>query len=225
MATDGRPGTEKTAFVYEMDDPSFLVRHLPSSPSTSLHLPTCACRYDMDDSSFRGMTVQLGEYHPKDDAVPLDISVEHAYEGAYPRVYLFQRFEHSWHEDVIKFYMMPAAMPLLLAFIDNYNTQVSISSTLIVADIALLFVNVSPTLTFNEQATIFNLIVLVVNTISNYFLEEHEGLRVVDFTGACFSMLGTALLGWYQYRVASQHSDRVSEALTEKNLSAISDLV
>ena len=37
--------------------------------------------------------------------------------------------------------------------------------------------------------------------------------------------VGTALLGRYQLRIASRHSERVSEALSAKNLSAISDLV
>ena len=126
--------------------------------------------------------------------------------------------------------MLPAALPMLLVFTEDFETRVSVAATLTVADVALLFVNKAPTLTFNEQATIMNLVLLLATSMLNYFCAHylhmpHELISEVTLIAALFCLCATFALGWYQYGIAARHSQRVADALRHKDLTAISDLV
>merc|ERR1712232_1368064 len=47
----------------------------------------------------------------------LDIAFKHEYEGQYPRLYVFQRYEHVWLSHYLQFYVVPWLMNIMLVLV------------------------------------------------------------------------------------------------------------
>lgn len=210
LATDGRPGTEYTTLTFHDSDSSFV--------------------------AFRK---NIRDYFPIDDPVPLDVAMSHEYKErsgpTYPRVYVFQRFRHRWLEDLMKFYILPACLPVLLFFSaqdsgsDSIIETIALASGLILADIALLFVNNSPDLTFSEQSLIFNLSYIIVGSVVSSFIggssigTQYYKLSIIIFV--LLSLPISMLLAWIQNRMALKKNEELVKYLNERNFDYLKDLV
>lgn len=210
MATDGRPGTEYITM-----------------------------KFDDSDSSFVAFRKAIRDYIPLDDPVALDVDMSHEYKEAtgptYPRVYLFQRLKHRSFADFIKFYVLPSLLPLLLFFTagdgskDNIIETIALSSGLILADVALLFVNNSPTLTCNEQSLIFNLAYLIIGSIASSIIGDSsvrgETYRATMIIFVSLSLPLSLLLAMFHKAKAKRDNQKLVESLKARNFDYMKDLV
>ena len=232
VATDGRPGTEKTKLIF-----------------------------DLKDNSFDGLKSSLGEYTPAGETEHLDFR-RSLPEGAYPRIYVFQRFEHRWFESFLEFYFTSYLLNILMclvyagyeddaqagmlidasgnnltawwtptsAFVDT-NSAVSVSATFILADVALLFVaggssrTMGASFTLSEKVVVHNLVLqlfLAVWICKGYLL----GIPVW-FTTTLSIVVPTALnlaLWTRQYRNAGLKNARVGTLIRQLDFKALNGL-
>jgi len=210
IATDRRPGTELIRLIF-----------------------------DDEDSSYESFSRWIRDYFPTGSPVPIDITMSNnmnkmtSDNHIYPRAYIFQRFSHNSYESVAKFYILPAIMPVLLFFPsaedkDNLVEILSLASALVLADVALLFVNKSPTMTFNEQSLLFQLCWLIIaSLISAYFLKNDlsEDSR---YSMASFIFLGIILTVVFVYvhsKFARKYYNAFAKNLEEENFDAICNLL
>mmetsp|Transcript_16726 Transcript_16726/g.31694 ORF Transcript_16726/g.31694 Transcript_16726/m.31694 type:complete len:407 (-) Transcript_16726:89-1309(-) len=210
IATDGRPGTEYLTL-----------------------------KFHDDDSSFVAFRKQVRDYVAVDDPVALDVDMSHEYNESsgptYPRVYLFQRFRHRSLEDFLKFYLLPSCLPILLIFSaqdngsDSIIETVALSSGLILSDIALLFVNDSPDLTFSEQSLIFNLAYLIFGSIFSSIIGDtnsiSEKYRFSVIVVVTLSMPLSMLLAMYHRYIAEKDNKAIVNYLKKQNFDKLKDLV
>lgn len=214
IATDGRPGTESIKMFFHESDSSFV--------------------------AFRK---QIRDYVPIGDPIPLDIAMSHEYKNgggpSYPRVYLVQRFRHQPFEDVVKFYTLPSLLPLLLFFTakdgagsyDSTVETIALSSGLILADVALLFVNKSPTMTFSEQSLLFNLAYLILGTVSCSAISMSQVESLSHVYNVCLyvfislSVVLAGLMAIVHRAIATRSNDAIAKYLNERNFDLLNDLV
>lgn len=192
LATDGRPGTEQTRFVF-----------------------------DRADSGFNGFSKPIGGYNPIDseptiNSINIQFSEGEEQSGVYPRVYVSMRYGKPIFTNVLKFYMIPAAIFVLLV-IDRVEGAdlLGISSTLILADIALLFVTSDNVMTFQEQAVIINIVMLLVATL----VLRLVSFDLVDFGVVAFSMVGAnvavnVIVCLVQFFMARKEQKRVHDLVS-----------
>lgn len=184
--------------------------------------------FDHNDSGFNGFSKPIAGYKPIDDqptinSIDLKVAEGEDDNGVYPRMYISMRYGRPVFTNVLKFYMIPAAIFVLLVIEKVEGADLlGISSTLILADIALLFVTSDVVMTFQEQAVILNIVMLLVATMI---------LQFVDFENTDFSVVAIAMVAvnlglnfaifLLQFLVARKEQKRVHALVTSDDFAKV----
>ena len=143
MTSDGRPGTESIRFVY-----------------------------DEEDTSFKGAEVPVGAFYPVDKKVLINhLTNIEVGTTSWDRLYLSTRFRRYMMQDLIKYYLVPTLVFVFVVvqpFADKADL-ISVASTLVLANIALLFVASSHVLTYREYAVLTQIICISVAAVTLSF--------------------------------------------------------
>jgi hypothetical protein len=185
LATTGQPGTEYIDFIF-----------------------------DKEDSNFQGYNVIGGGYYPILDE-PIINNVFILYDQLkirYSRLYLILSYKHNWISDVVKYYIIPNTLMLLLVIVEIHsNTElISIASTLILADIALLFtIPTRSYISFMEYSLIIH---ILFKLLSTYILLEFNTKIIRIFLG-CLSILTGCITFTYQYSKAFLKNKKILKGI------------
>jgi len=163
---------------------------------------------DTDDSNFQGYRTIGGSYKPlwndiKDNVIVKKVSVKYdeITDVTYPRIYVILPFKHEWRSDVVKYYAIPCVMYMLLIFIKitEKNDLIGISSSLVLANIALLFtMEKASVITFKEQIVIVQIFYILGSTLILLSLTLNTLItRIV--LGSCNFMTTCICFGTHYY--------------------------
>lgn len=152
LCTTGQPGTENIVFVY-----------------------------DSPDSNFQGYNVIGSGYYPIFKK-PKISSITIKYDKLniqYSRLYFILSYQHNWIADVVKYYIIPTILMLLLVIVEikDKQQQISIASTLVLADIALLFtIPTRSYISFMEYSIIINILFMLTSTylLLEFHTKQHR---------------------------------------------------
>jgi len=147
--------------------------------------------YMAEESSFQGMQQPVGGYVPVKDAItgavqPV-INKKHKMNidgQQWDRLYVSVRFQKDYRQDLLQFYIVPF-LTFIYIPIRNFegpDDLLAVSSTLVIANVALLIVTQHKVFSFSEMAVIIQIILLLCATIiltlnSNYGAPGMDNLQ------------------------------------------------
>lgn len=139
--------------------------------------------YDKEESDFSGFKHSIQGYHPI--SPDPHIHSGHSYSNAaitWDRLYISFPFQKKKSEDIIKYYIVPflSYYYMVIAPIQEVEELLAISSTLVIANVALLLTAGNYVFTLYEQAILIQIVVLVVSTlILAYFTDSPWNIQFV----------------------------------------------
>mmetsp|Transcript_53017 Transcript_53017/g.158675 ORF Transcript_53017/g.158675 Transcript_53017/m.158675 type:complete len:218 (-) Transcript_53017:96-749(-) len=188
--------------------------------------------YHEEDSCFIGFSKRLkGGYSPRDSlgypknkrdckAEVIVYKYLPSHTNAYPRLYISKCYKSHPAESIIKFYLIPALIFIILVTDRMAGPDLlSISSSLILADIALLFCITSckNTVSHQEQAVIVNTVLLIGCTMLLHISNNRAGdnpAAGLSFRALAVGMIGlnvatNAVMIVCHYKTATYAQDRI----------------
>jgi len=203
-------------------------------------LITCNCQpgschvywnYMKDESSFHGMQQMVGGYIPvknEEGIVEPMINKKHKMNidgQQWDRLYVSVRFKKDWTQDVIQFYVVPF---LTFCYIPIRNFEsaddlLAVSSTLVIANVALLIVTQHKVFSFSEMSIIIQIILLLVSTILLALYSNYGDADLTPLQRALLLIDGIAFVVTLSahYLVARHRNLAIFEAVTTGNFDVI----
>ena len=204
MTSDGRPGTESIRFVY-----------------------------DETETSFKGAEVPVGAFYPVDKKVLINhLTNVKVGSATWDRLYLSTRFRRYMLQDMIKYYLVPTLVFVFVVvqpFADTADL-ISVAATLVLANIALLFVASSHVLTYKEYAVLTQIICISAAAVTLSF--EDAVVSVTSQAGIGNLQIGLLVtdilieLGMiiYQFARARASNNIALEAIKRNDFAVIDSL-
>jgi len=174
--------------------------------------------YNEAESDFSGMKHPINGFYPftneSGEVVPI-INQSHGYsnsETTWDRLYISVSFQKSALEQIITFYIVPYLLfnYMIIKPINNdVESLLGISSTLVIANVALLIVTSNNVFTFYEQAVLIQILTLIVATLIMGFVEteEHSNTLQIVLGFANFGIL--VILFVCHYMIAWHENKRI----------------
>ena len=124
--------------------------------------------FDKHESDFSGFKHPIQGYYPITRNP--NIHSGHSYSNAaitWDRLYVSFPFKKKKAEDIIKYYVVPflSYYYMVIARIDAVEDLLAISSTLVIANVALLLTASNYVFTLSEQAILIQVVILVISTL------------------------------------------------------------
>ena len=194
--------------------------------------------YKPEESDFSGMSHTVGGYHPiktlsrtytqtnilkngdlideyKEELKVLPtINNKHSYANAditWDRLYISVAFRKSSFDDIITFYIIPYLLynyMVIRSFEDNTEALLSVSSTLVIANVALLIVRQNNVFAYYEQSVLIQILVLIATTL---VLSYYEFTVILQQGLLLFNLLVFVITSSYHYISASRLNQRVTD--------------
>ena len=183
---------------------------------------------DVHDTNFQGYRTIGGSYKPlwndiENNVIVKKVSVEYdeITNVTYPRIYVILPFKHEWKSDVVKYYAIPCVMFVLLIFTEiSDHDLISISSSLVLANIALLFtMEKASVITFKEQIVIFQIFYILVSTL--ILLSPTLNTLVTRIVLGSCNFFMTCLTFGAHYYCSRRASERVRRELDNNDFSSL----
>lgn len=144
--------------------------------------------YNEAESDCSGMKKTISGYIPekneKGEIKPV-INNNHNYSNSnteWDRLYISVSYNRKNLEDVVTFYIIPFLLynyMIIKPIQSNPEALLGVSSTLVIANVALLIVYQNDVFTYYEQAVIIQIIVLISSTLILAFFDFEKNIRVV----------------------------------------------
>jgi len=139
---------------------------------------------------------------------------------SWDRIYVAASFKRQDSEDLITYYLAPFLLfnYMIIRPIHETDILLSISSTLVIANVALLIVKQNNCFTYCEKSVLTEIIALVLVTFVLAYVDQHKNLSII----ICISNF--ALMGFtfaFHYCWASQANLATHKNVMEGNFSTI----
>lgn len=139
--------------------------------------------YDKEESDFSGFKHPIQGYYPISREP--HIHSGHTYSNAaitWDRLYVSFPFQKKKGEDIIKYYVVPflSYYYMVIAPIEAVEELLAVSSTLVIANVALLLTAGNYVFTLYEQAILIQIVVLLVSTLTlAYFTDSTWNIQLL----------------------------------------------
>jgi hypothetical protein len=180
--------------------------------------------YQEDESDYSGLKQPIQGHYPSNlDAkgnVVARINSQHSYgsnDTSWDRLYVSIRFKSYKAQPILQYYVVPTLLFMYLVIhpFEESDNLLGVSSTLVLANVALLIIDGNNVFNYYEQAVLVQIVMIIIGTIVLLLIGERKSgvtiicLTAVDFAVSCI----TVLLHWY---TAKKRNGEINDAI-EKN--------
>ena len=185
--------------------------------------------YNEVESDFSGMKHAVAGYHPitnKNGIVDPVVNNAHSFSNSiitWDRLYISVAFKKKGVQEIVTYYIVPFLLfnYMIIGKI-NYNTEalLGISSTLVIANVALLIVSQNNVFTFYEQAVLTQIVVLIIATLLLAYLNDSENMQSIlalsNFAIFCLTLGAHSVMAKFENAKIHSHirNGRYSELNT-----------
>ena len=185
--------------------------------------------YNEAESDFSGMKRPIAGYYPNKngkDGVVVTVNDNHNYTNAdiaWDRLYFSVNFKRYKLELIITFYVLPYLLYnfMIIREITETGDLLGISSSLVIANVALLIVSSNNVFTSCEQAVIAQVVMLILSTMIMAFLDIETTHRI--YLGIANGGI-QILIFTYHYVTANRKNQHISKLILEGKYAELNTL-
>ena len=181
--------------------------------------------YDESESDFAGFKHPIQGYCPLVEEPHVHCGHTYSNDGiTWDRLYISMPFKRKKLEDTIKFYVVPflSYYYMVIVNIDAVEELLAISSTLVIANVALLITVTNNVFAFYEQAILIQILILVGSTlILSYFNDNDFHTRILLAIANAVAFFVTLSAHWF---VARKENNRIRGLISEGKYSELNTI-